>query len=117
MAHEKSVSGSAAQARLQSTATMQRSFFPGMQLIAEGQLQSGCAHSASGQPVGLKRKPKRAQESSATGGSVESSAFAGCALLVQATPEAAQVASSASAIRAPSRSQGPGVRNEAIRAA
>ena len=103
---------------LHATALMQRSFLPGMQLMTEGQVHSGSWHSASGQPPGLKRKPKRAQESSATGGKLESSVLAGSsALLVQATSNVAPAASSASTGSAPSRRAGPGAENGAIRAA
>ena len=71
--HTKSVVASTAQAAAQSTAVMQRSFMPEMQRISAGQLHKGWAHSSSGQPPSVNTKPKRAHESSATGGRPESS--------------------------------------------
>jgi hypothetical protein len=114
IAHASSVSGSAAQATLQFSATMQRWFFPAIQAISDGQVQSGSAHSASGQPSGLKRKPKRAHESSATGGSVASSAAGGVgAALVHAMASTGQATNSRRA-QALSRRAWPSEKNGAM---
>lgn len=67
--HTKSVVASTEHAAAQSRPVMQRSFMPEMQPIGSGQSHKGCAHCASGQPSAENTKPKRAHESSATGGS------------------------------------------------